>query len=82
MNINITDINSAAIKSLRFEAVEARYDEADKLGTLVVTFANGGSYAYQAVSVATMRKVLASDSIGSAVATLVKPAHAFAKVSA
>ncbi len=81
MNINITDINSAAIKSLRFEAVEARYDDADKLGTLIVTFANGGTYAYHSVSVATMRKVLASDSIGSAVATLVKPTHTFAKVA-
>ncbi len=82
MNINITDINSAAIKSLAYQADEARYDEADKLGTLVVTFANGGMYAYKAVSVATMRQVLASDSIGSAVATLVKPNHEFAKVSA
>jgi len=82
VNINITDINSAAIKSLRYEAVEARYDDAEKTGTLVVTFANGGTYAYYAVTVATMRKVLASDSIGSAVATIVRPSHTFVKLSA
>lgn len=82
MNINITEINSAAIKSLRYEAVEARYDDAEKTGTLVVTFSNGGTYAYHAVSVATIRKVLASDSIGSAVATIVRPSHTFTKVSA
>lgn len=82
MNINITEINSAAVKSLRYEAVEARYDDAEKTGTLVITFTNGGTYAYKAVSIATIRKVLASDSIGSAVATLVKPNHEFAKVSA
>jgi len=82
VNINITDINSAAIRSLRYEALDARYDDADKTGTLVVTFTNGGTYAYHAVTVATIRKVLASDSIGSAVATMVRPSHTFAKVSA
>ena len=82
MNINITDINSAAVKSLRYEAVEARYDDLEKTGTLVVTFQNGGTYAYHAVTVATIRKVLASSSIGSAVATIVRPSHEFSKISA
>lgn len=83
MNINITDINSAAITSLRYEAVETRYDESDKTGILVVTFANGGSYAYQAVKIATIRQILASESIGSAVSALVvRSPHSFVKVSA
>lgn len=81
MNINVTDINSAAVASLRYEAVGARYDDLDKVGTLVVTFASGGSYAYHSVSVATIREVLASNSLGSAIAKLVRPAHAFTKLS-
>jgi hypothetical protein len=80
VNINITDINSVAIASLRYEAVGARYDDLDKVGTLVVTFKSGGSYAYHAVSVATMREVLASASLGSAIARLVRPSHAFSKI--
>lgn len=80
MNINITDINSAAIASLRYEAVGARYDDLDKVGTLVVTFKTGGSYAYHAVSIAVIREVLASASIGSAIAKIVRPAHSFTKL--
>ena len=81
MNINITDINSAAIASLRYEAVGARYDDLDKVGNLVVTFASGGSYVYHNVTVATIREVLCSPSIGSAIAKTVKPAHEFTKLS-
>jgi len=81
MNINITDINSAAVASLRYEALDARYDDLEKVGTLVVTFKTGGSYAYHAVSVATIREVLGSSSIGSAIAKIVRPAHAFTKLA-
>lgn len=81
MNINVTDINSAAIASLRYEAVGARYDDLDKVGTLVVTFKTGGSYAYHAVSVATIREVLSNVSLGSAIAKIVRPAHAFTKLA-
>lgn len=81
MNINITDINSAAIYSLRYEAVGARYDDLEQLGNLIVTFKTGGSYAYHNVSVATMREVLSSASIGSAIAKTVRPAHSFTKLS-
>jgi len=77
MNINITEINSAAIASLRYEAVGARYDDLD---TLVVTFKSGGTYAYHSVSVATIREVLASTSIGSAIAKVVRPSHEFTKL--
>lgn len=81
MNINITDINSAAIASLRYEAVGARYDDTESVGTLVVTFKTGGTYAYQNVTVKTMRDVLASPSIGSAIAKIVRPAHPFVKLA-
>lgn len=80
MNINITEIHSAAITSLRYEAVGARYDDLDKVGTLVVTFKSGGTYAYHSVSVATIREVLASASIGSAIAKVVRPSHEFTKI--
>ncbi len=81
MNINITDINSAAISSLRYEAVGARYDDLEQVGNLIVTFKTGGSYAYHNVSVATIREVLSSASIGSAIAKVVRPAHTFTKLS-
>ncbi len=81
MNINITDINSAAIASLRYEAVGARYDDIDKVGNLVITFKTGGSYVYHNVTVATIREVLSNPSIGSAIAKVVKPAHSFTKLS-
>jgi len=81
MNINITDINSAAIASLRYEAVGARYDDLDKVGNLVITFKTGGSYVYHDVSVATIREVLCSPSIGSVIAKTVKPSHSFTKLS-
>lgn len=81
MNINITDINSAAVASLRYEAVGARYDDLDKVGTLVVTFRTGGSYVYHAVSVATIREVLSHASLGSAIAKIVRPAHSFTKLN-
>ena len=77
MNINITDINSAAIASLRYEAVGARYDDLDKVGNLVITFKTGGSYVYHNVTVATIREVLCNPSIGSAIAKNVKPSHSF-----
>jgi len=80
MNINVTDTVSAAIASLRYEAVGARYDDLDKVGTLVVTFRSGGTYAYHSVTVATIREVLASPSLGSAIARIVRPAHAFTKI--
>lgn len=81
MNINITDINSAAVASLRYESTFAKYDDLDKVGTLIVTFKSGSSYAYHAVSVATFRDVLKCDSLGSAIAKLVKPGHSFTKLS-
>jgi hypothetical protein len=83
MNINITDINSAAISSLQYEAIGARWDDLTRVGTLIVTFKTGGQYAYHEVSVATMGKVLMypSGSIGSAIAKLVRPAHSFTKLS-
>ena len=81
MNINITDINSAAIASLRYEAVGARYDDLDKVGNLVITFNTGGSYVYHNVTVATIREVLCNPSIGSAIAKNVKPSHSFTKLS-
>lgn len=81
MNINITDINSAAISSLRYEAVGARYDDLTQVGNLIVTFKTGGSYVYHNVSVATIREVLSSASIGSAIAKVVRPAHSFTKLS-
>ena len=81
MNINITDINSAAIASLRYEAVGARYDDLDKVGNLVITFKTGGSYVYHNVTVATIRVVLCNPSIGSAIAKNVKPSHSFTKLS-
>jgi hypothetical protein len=81
MNINITDINSAAIASLRYEAVGARYDDLDKVGNLVITFKTGGSYVYHNVTVATIREVLCNPSIGSAIAKNVKPSHSFTKLS-
>ena len=81
MNINITDINSAAIASLRYEAVGARYDDLDKVGNLVITFNTGGSYVYHNVTVAIIREVLCNPSIGSAIAKNVKPSHSFTKLS-
>jgi len=81
MNINIAEINSAAIESLRFEAVGARYDDLEATGTLVVTFKSGGSYAYHAVKVSTMREVLSAESIGSAIARTIRPAHSFTKIA-
>ena len=81
MNINITEINSEAIASLRYEAVGARYDDLDKVGNLVITFSTGGSYVYHDVTVATIREVLCSPSIGSAIAKTVKPSHSFTKLS-
>jgi len=81
MNINITDTNSAAITSLRFEAVGARLDDLDAVGTLIVTFKTGGTYAYQNVTVRTLRDILASPSIGSAIAKIVRPAHPFVKLA-
>jgi len=80
VNINMTDINSAAISSLHYEAVGARFDDFDKVGDLVVTFKNGGSYVYHNVSVLTLRRVLLGDSIGSAIAKLVRPEHSFTKL--
>ena len=81
MNIQITDINSAAISSLHYESIGARYDDLTRVGALIVTFKTGGQYAYHEVSVATVREVLSSASIGSAIAKLVRPAHAFTKLS-
>lgn len=83
MNIQITDINSAAISSLHYESIGARWDDLTRVGALIVTFKTGGQYAYHEVSVATMREVLmySSASIGSAIAKLVRPAHAFTKLS-
>ena len=81
MNINITDIHSAALASSRYEAFGARFDDKEAMGTLVVTFTSGGTYAYHNVTVATMRLVLAADSLGSAIAKIVRPAHSFTKLA-
>jgi hypothetical protein len=81
VNINITDTNSAAITSLHYEAPRARLDDATAEGTLTVTFSSSGTYVYRAVTIATMRQVLASPSLGSAIAKIVRPTHEFVKVA-
>lgn len=81
MNVNITDTNSEAIASLHYEAPGARLDDATAEGTLTVTFSKSGTYVYRAVTVATLRDVLSSPSLGSAIAKIVRPAHEFVKVA-
>jgi hypothetical protein len=86
MKIEVTQINSTAVKAMTFivdeyDLEQVKTDENAELayGELEITYNNGSVYTYHNVLLGTFTEVITENSIGRAVNELVKPVHEFTK---
>jgi len=86
MKIEVTQINSTAVKAMTFivdeyDLAQVKTEQNAELafGELEITYTNGSVYTYHNVLLGTFTEVITENSIGKAVNELVKPVHTFTK---
>lgn len=88
MRIEVTELNSTAVRKLTFVAgefdrAEQDYTETNELayGELVIQYANGSEYVYFDVMLGTFADLIQAVSIGRAVNEDIKPVHRFDRLT-
>jgi hypothetical protein len=86
MRIEVTQINSTAVKAMTFIVGEYDLEQVKKepnaelaFGELEITYTNGSVYTYHNVMLGTFSEVITQKSIGKAVNEFVKSVHRFTK---
>lgn len=88
MRIEVTQLNSSAVRKLTFVAgefdiAEQEYAKTNELayGELVIEYANGSEYVYYDVMLGTFADLIQAVSIGRAVNEDIKPVHRFDRLT-
>lgn len=88
MRIEVTELNSTAVRKLTFVAsefdiAEQKYEKSNELayGELVIEYANGSEYVYYNVMLGTFAELIQAVSIGRAVNEDIKPVHRFDRLT-
>lgn len=88
MKIEVTELNSTAVRKLtfvvgEFDKSEQEYARNNELayGELVIEYANGSEYVYYDVMLGTFAELVQEVSIGRAVNEQIKPYHHYDKLA-
>lgn len=88
MRIEVTQLNSTAVRKLTFVAgefdlAEQKSTKTNELayGELVIEYANGSEYVYFDVMLGTFAELIQAVSIGRAVNEDIKPTHRFDRLT-
>jgi hypothetical protein len=88
MKIEVTQLNSTAVRKLTYVVHEFDLAEQKEMGNnelaygeLVIEYANGSEYVYYDVMLGTFTELLNATSIGRAVNEDIKPVHRYDKLA-